>query len=205
MCDETPTLHPWLDCDSPEEMIAQAQPPWSYHTDIDDSQIVKNDTDYDNMEPSREVGRDPIVSNELLCLLMYDPGAEFPKLFPEKKPTELPTLSEALEIMQHRINVIPNSVWKPRFLSTYNEFKDQITNKIITELDTGAIIHSKSSNSIAMFTQPRRDQPQKARFLRDCIPRNLVTHKDKTPMSSMEYIKDHIESRPIRSKLHLTD
>ena len=43
MCDETSTLHPWLDCDSAEEMIAQAQPHWSYYTDIDKSVLEEND------------------------------------------------------------------------------------------------------------------------------------------------------------------
>ena len=36
---ETPTLHPWLDCDSAEDMIAQAQAHWWYYTDIDESEI----------------------------------------------------------------------------------------------------------------------------------------------------------------------
>ena len=136
---------------------------------------------------------------------MYDPVAEFPELLPEEKPTELPPLREPLEIMQHRIDVIPNSVWKPGFASTYNQFKHQITKKIITQLDTGRIVPSKSSNSIGMFIQPKRHKPQEARFLLDCIPRNLVTHKDETPMPSMEQIEDFIGSRPFRSKLDLTD
>ena len=44
---------------------------------------------------------------------MYDPVAEFPELFPKQKPTELPPLREPLEIMEHRIDVIPHHVWKP--------------------------------------------------------------------------------------------
>ena len=127
MLDATPTLHPWLDCDSPEEMIAQAQPHWSYSTDIDESKMEENDSDYVNIEPSSEVGPDPIVTNALSTLVMYDAVAEFPERFPEAKPTELPILREPLEIRQHRIDVIPNSVWKPRFSFTYNQFKDQIT------------------------------------------------------------------------------
>ena len=76
---------------------------------------------------------------------------------------------------------------------------------MIPQLDTGRIVGSKSSNSIGMFTQPNRDEPQEARFLLDCIPRTLVTHKDKTPMPSMEQIKDFIGYRPFRSNLDLTD
>ena len=186
-------------------MIDQAQPHWSYYTNIDESEIEENDTDYDIIEPSSEVGPHPIVTNTSSTLVIYNPVAEFPELFPEEKPTELPTLREPLEIMQHRIDVIPNSVWKPRFPSTYNQFKDQIHKKIITELETGRIVPSKSSNSIGMFTQPKRDKLQEARFLLDYIPRNLVRHKDKTPMPSMEPIKDFIGSRPFRSNLDLTD
>ena len=109
MLNETPTLHPWLDCDSAEEMIAQAQPHWSYSTDIDESKMEENDSDYNYIEPSSEVGPDPIVTNALSTLVMYDPVAEFPELFPEEKPTELSSIREPLEIMQHRIDVIPKS------------------------------------------------------------------------------------------------
>ena len=119
---------------------------------------------------------------------MCDPVAGFPELFREVNTTELPPLREPLEIMQHRIDVIRNSVWKLRFHSSYNQFKDPITKKIITELDTGRIVPSKSSNSIGMFTQLKRDKPQEARFLLDWITRNVVTHKDKTRMPSMEQI-----------------
>ena len=155
MLDETPTLHCWLDCDSAEEIIAQAYPHWSYYADMVDSKIKEIDSDYDNIEPSGKVGPDTIVTNALSTLIMYDSVAEFPELFPEEKPTELPALREPLGIMQHGIDIIPNSEWKPRFPSTYNQFNDQITKKIITELQTGRIVPSKSCNSIGMFTEPK--------------------------------------------------
>ena len=136
---------------------------------------------------------------------MYDPVAELSELFPEEKPTELPPLREPLEIMQHRIDVIPNSEWKPRFACSKHQLKDQIAKKIIREVETARIVPSKSSNSIGMFTQPNRDKPQEARFLLDSITRNLVTDKDKTHMPSMEQIKHFIGSRPFRIKLDLTD
>ena len=82
-------------------MIAQAQTHWSYYTDIDESEIEENDSDYNNIEPSSEIGPDPIVTNPLSTLVMYDAVGEFPELFPEEKPTELPRLREPLEIMQH--------------------------------------------------------------------------------------------------------
>ena len=184
-------------------MIAQAQPQYTTLQEITDWEMES--TDYDNIESTEEVGPDPVTCNALTTLTMYDPTKEFPKLFPDEKPTELPPLRYTMEIMQHRIDVIPNSHWSPRFPSTYNQFKDQITEKINTELETGRVVPSKSSNAIGMFTQPKRDKPHEARFLLDCIPRNLVTHKDKTPMPSMEQIIDFVGSRPFRSKLDLTD
>ena len=78
MLAETPTLHPCLDCDSAEEMIPQAQPHWTYYTNIDDSEIEKNDTAYDNIEPASEVGPYTIVTNALSTVVMYDPVAEIP-------------------------------------------------------------------------------------------------------------------------------
>ena len=84
MLDETLTLHPWLDCDSAEEMITQAQPHWSYYTDIAESEIEENNVDYNNIQPSSEVGPGPIVTNALSTLVMNDPVAEFPELFPEE-------------------------------------------------------------------------------------------------------------------------
>ena len=108
-------------------MIAQAQPHWPYYTVIDDSEIEENDSDNNNIDSCTEVGPDPIVTNALSTLVMYDPVVAFPELFPQEKLTELPPLREPLDIMQHRIDVIPNSVWKPRFPSTNNQFADQIT------------------------------------------------------------------------------
>ena len=56
-----------------------------------------------------------------------------------------------------------------------------------------------------MITEPKSDKPLEARFLLNCIPGNLVTHKDKIPMPSMEQIQDFIAFRLVRSNLDLTD
>ena len=90
---------------------------------------------------------------------MYDPVAEFPELFPEEKLTELSPVREPLEIMQDIIDVIANSIWKPRFPSTYNQSKYQISKKMITDLDTARIVPCKSCNSIGMFTKAKIDKP----------------------------------------------
>ena len=112
-------------------------------------------TDYVNIESTNEVGPDPVTCNALTTLTMYDPTKEFPELFPDKKLTELPPLRYPMEIMQHRIDVIPDSHWSARFPSTYNQFKDQNTEKINTELETGRVVPSKSSNAIGMFTRQK--------------------------------------------------
>ena len=138
-------------------------------------------TDYAYIESTEQVAPDPVTCNALTTLTMYDPTKEFPELFSEEKPTELPSLRYTMEIMQHTIDVIPDSHWSERFPSTYNQFKDQISHKINTELETGMVVPSTFSNAIGIFTQPKRDKPHEARFLLDCIPRNLVTYKDKTP------------------------
>ena len=91
-------------------MIAQAQLCCSYYTDIDDSEIEEIVSDYDIIEPSEDVEPDPIVTNALSTLVMYDPVSELHELCTEEKATVLPPHREPLEIMQHRIDVIPNSV-----------------------------------------------------------------------------------------------
>ena len=184
-------------------MIGQVQPQYVILHEITDWEMES--TDYDNMESTEEVGPDPVTCNVLTTLTMCDPIQELPELFPEEKPTKLPTLKYCMGIMHHRIDVIPESHWSPRFPSTYNQFKDHITEKINIELGTGRVVPSRSRNAIGMFTQPRRDKPHEARFLLYCIVRNLVTHKDKPSMPSMEQIIDFVGSRPFRSKLDLTD
>ena len=149
------------------------------------------------------MGAAPVTRNALTTLTMYDTTREFPELFPEVKPSELPTLRHIMEIMQHRIDLIPASHWSPRFPSTYNLFKDQITQKINTELETGTVEPSRSRNAIAMFTEQKSDKPHEARFLLHCITRNLVTYQDKTAMPSMAQIMDLVGSRPFRCKLDL--
>ena len=82
---------------------------------------------------------------------------------------------------------------------------DQITGTINTELETGRVVPSKSRNAISMFIQSTSDNPHQARILLDCIPRNLVTHKDKIPMPRMEKITDFVGSRSNRGNFDLTD
>lgn len=110
-----------------------------------------------------------------------------------------------MQIMQHRIAVIPDRHWSTRFQCTCNQFKYQISEKINTQLEIGIVVHYKSSNAIGMFTLAKREKPHKARFLCDCAPRNLLTDKDRTRIPSMQLIIDVAGSRHFRCKLGLAD
>ena len=55
-----------------------------------------------------------------------------------------------------------------------------------------------------MFTIPKSDGI-KPRFLLDCVARNLVTEKDKTPLPSIQQILEFCQSRTFRSKIDLAD
>jgi len=109
-----------------------------------------------------------------------------------------------MEIMQHKIEVLEGAEWHPNYIPSYDRFKDQITEKVNKELETGIIIPSKSLNTIIMLTQPKKDG-KKARFLLNCIPRNLKTHEYRMPMPSINQIMDWLASKKFKSKLDLTD
>ena len=73
------------------------------------------------------------------------------------------------------------------------------------EVDRGRVVLSRSSNTIPMFTEPKRDTSNEARLLLYCITRTVVTHKDNPPMSGIEQIIYCVGSRRFRHKLHLID
>ena len=64
---------------------------------------------------------------------------------------------------------------------------------------------SSSILTQAVFVSTLASPLTGARFLRDCILRNLVRHEYETHLPSMEQIQDSIGYRPFRSKLDLTD
>ena len=55
-----------------------------------------------------------IICNSLQIEDKFNPFKEYSYLFPEKKPLILPLLRKPMEIMQHKINVIPESTWMPK-------------------------------------------------------------------------------------------
>jgi len=145
-----------------------------------------------------------LICNHLTIQQGFDPYSEFPHLLPTEKPTELPPLREPMEFMQHKIEVIEGAKWHPNYIPSYDRFQDQITEKVNKELEPGRIIPSKSLNTTIMFTQPKKDGKE-ARFLLNCILRNLKTHKDRMPMPSINQIIDLLASKKFKSKLDLTD
>jgi len=209
-------IHPWLDYEFDELMesmeaerrriIGQD----TLHTIWEEEEInpgsweTWSDSDYEP-EP------DPVMyeSGDLICNALtiqqgFDPYSEFPLLFPSEKPTELLPLREPMEIMQHKIEIIEGAEWHPNYISSYDRFQDQITEKINKQLETGRIILSKSLSTIIIFTQPKK-AGKKARFFLNCIPRNLKTYKDRMPMPSINQIIDWLASQKFKSKLDLTD
>jgi len=116
----------------------------------------------------------------------------------------LPPLRKPMEIMQHKINVIPESTWMPKWKHNNKMSEYYITQKINKELATGRMRISTSHNCMWMFTIPKADKKE-PRFLIDCIPRNKVTIKDLTPLPNVKEIINWVAARKFRSKLDLTD
>jgi len=98
-----------------------------------------------------------LIYNHLTIQPGFDPYSEFPHLFPPDKPTELLPLRELMEIMQYKIEVIEEAEWQTNYIPNYDRFQNQITEKIIKELENGRIISSKSLNLIIMFVYLKTD------------------------------------------------
>ena len=117
--------------------------------------------DFYNIVSTEDLSPDPITWNALTTLIMYDTTKEFPELCPEEKPTQLPTLRQLMQMIEHGIGVTSDSHQLPRFPSTYNQFQDQITEKIYTELESGRIVPSRYCNPIGMFMEVKTDKLHK--------------------------------------------
>ena len=85
------------------------------------------------------------------------------------------------------INIIPESSWIPTCRPSGNRFKQEITDKINSEENSGREYRAEEdTNTVVMFTQPKRDGRKEPRFLLDCRPRNPVTIRNHTPLSNIE-------------------
>ena len=126
---------------------------------------------------------------------------EYANLFPEKTPSKLPPMRK----INHEIRLIPRAKWKPERIFSHDRFKDQITEKIDKETVTGrTYATTDTENVVLMFTQPKKGS-KKARFLLNCIPRNLVIIKDKIPLPNMDELLNWLAQQKFISKLDLID
>ena len=147
----------------------------------------------------------PVTYNILTILITHNLRDEYPILLPAEKPSKLLYLGYTIDIMQHRIDCTPDREWSFGFTSIYTEFNDPIIYKINREFATGRIVPMESSTTLSIFTQPKSDKLSDARFLLNCILRNLATYKDKTQRIRKAQIMDFVGSRTFRRKLHLRD
>ena len=114
----------------------------------------------------------------------FNPLEEYADLFPEETPTKLPLIRK----INYEIRFIPGAKQKPERIFSHDRFKDQITEKIDRETVTGrTYATTDTENAVLIFTQPKKGS-KKARFLLNCIPRNLVTIKDKTPLFNIDQL-----------------
>ena len=126
---------------------------------------------------------------------------EYADLFPDEIPSELLPMRE----INHEIRLIPRAKWKPERIFSHDRFKDQNTEKINRELITGrTYATTDTENAVLIFTQPKKGS-KKARFLLNCVPRNLVTIKDKTPLPNMDELLNWISQQKYLTKLDLVD
>jgi len=159
----------------------------------------------DNIEEFQDPDAGPdIICNSLQIEEKFDPFKEFSHLFPKKKPLKLLPLRQPMEIMQHKINIIPESTWMPKWKDNNKMSEYYITHKINKKLATGRMRLSQLDNCIWMFTILKTDKKE-PRLLIDCIPRNKVIIKDLTPLPNIKEIINWVAARKFKSKLDLTD
>src|SRR5438552_437568 len=134
----------------------------------------------------------------------FDPITEFPDVFPEKIPNELPPLREPH--MRHRIKLIdPEKIINPQVIPIAEKYYSQFKEHMIKNLDSGRIYPSSSSQASAMFCVPKPANPQIARFVTDFRARNLNTVKDRYPLPHIPTILNRLAKAKYRSKIDLMD
>jgi hypothetical protein len=189
----------------PETLIASANRPIG--TIMEEENESTNDS---------EAGPDPVMESDgnIICNAIhigqgFNPFAEFPELFPDKKPTALPPYREPYEIMQHKIEPKPGAKWSPRYHTNYDRFQPQMMEKIRTELATGRIRPSSEPNTILLFTTPKKDLDAKGepqpRYVYDAVPRNEQVNKPTMPMPSVKQIIEWLAGKNYRSKYDIVD
>jgi len=98
------------------------------------------------------------TEQEYVCIIVnasyvtpnFNPVKEFPELFPQYMPKEMPPY----RAINHVIRVKEGSTWKPTFKPTQTRFKKEIMDKIAQELDTGRLYYptQEITNTVVLFT-----------------------------------------------------
>src|SRR5947207_2093369 len=136
--------------------------------------------------------------------ITFDPIMEFPDIFPEKIPNELPPLREPH--MHHRIKLIdPKKIINPQVIPIAEKYYSQFREHMTKNLDSGRIYPSSSSQASAIFCVPKPANPQIARFVTDFRARNLNTVKDRYPLPHIPTILNRLAKTKYRSKIDLMD
>ena len=118
----------------------------------------------------------------------FNPLKEYADFFPDEIPSKLLLMRK----INYEIRLMPGAKQKPEKIFSHDRFKDQILEKIHREMITGrTFATTDTENAVLMFTQLKKGT-KKARFLLNCIPRNLVTIKDKTLLSNMDELLNWI-------------
>ena len=127
---------------------------------------------------------------------------EFAALLPKEIPRELVRLQN----INHKINIISGSSCIPTYRPSRDIFKQEIRNEINSEeISRRVYREEEDTNTVDIFTQPKQDRREKARFLLDCRPRNAVRIWNHTPLPNMEEAIEFVAARPLWSKIDLPD
>src|SRR6266480_6035725 len=121
----------------------------------------------------------------------FDPITEFPDIFPEKVPNELPPLREPH--MCHRIKLIDlEKIINPQVIPIAEKYYSQFREHMTKNLDSGQIYPSSSSQVSAMFCVPKPANLQIAHFVMNFRAHNLNTVKDQYPLPHILTILNHL-------------
>ena len=108
---------------------------------------------------------------------------EFPNLFSETIPAELPPLRN----VNHCINPKPGSEWLSTLRPSAHKFGQQINYKLTAEIKSEYMYPSPNDkNGVVKFCVAKCDQPDKPRFVTDCRLRNLAVYKEQTPLPNID-------------------